>query len=103
MESGCSTEEEKMSGFRSTEIQLWIAESKSDRFPCKINGCSEKTGKFAPKSVNSLAAISEWPAERTHCGAVVIPPDRGKVARRTVEHSLGKGEVVSSILTGSTK
>jgi len=47
------------------DSNLRMAESKSDKLPYKINACSEKTRKFAPRSVNSLAVISEWLAERT--------------------------------------
>jgi hypothetical protein len=37
-----------------------MAESKSDRFHCKINVHSEELREFAPKCINSLAPISEW-------------------------------------------
>jgi hypothetical protein len=44
------------------DSNLRMAESKSDRFRCKINVHSEKLREFAPKCVNSLAPISEWSA-----------------------------------------
>ena len=54
------------------DSNLRMAESKSDRFHCKINVHSEKLGEFVPRSVNSLAPISEWsvfPASHVKAGA----------------------------------
>jgi hypothetical protein len=44
------------------DSNLRMAESKSDRFHCKINVHSDKLREFAPKCINSLAPISEWSA-----------------------------------------
>jgi hypothetical protein len=46
------------------DSNLRMAESKSDRFHCKINAHSEKLREFAPKCINSLAPISEWGPSR---------------------------------------
>jgi hypothetical protein len=66
------------------DSNLRMAESKSDRFHCKINVHSEKLREFAPKCINSLAPISEWGTfpERSHEACIVgAGPLRGDDTR----------------------
>ena len=76
-----------------------MAESKSDRFHCKINVHSEKLREFAPKCINILAPISEWSAPNERANG----PHRGdRVAHQYARDNFVKLAMVTGRLGAAT-